>query len=78
MTVVLVLLSIVLLIGVAIAWELLRLRGAAPAELDPDEISESKWTTEHGRRVDKDLVVDHGDAKRLIGSVRRNLTALHQ
>ena len=38
MTVVLVLLSIVLLIGVAIAWELLRLRGAAPAELDPDAI----------------------------------------
>ena len=36
MTVVLVLLSIVLLIGVAIAWELLRLRGAATAELDPD------------------------------------------
>jgi len=33
-----VLLSFVLLIGVAIAWELLRLRGSAPAELDPDEI----------------------------------------
>jgi hypothetical protein len=38
MTVVLVLLSVVLLIGIAIAWELLRLRDAAPAELDPDEI----------------------------------------
>ena len=41
MTVVLVLLSIVLLIAVAIAWELLRLRGAAPAELDPDEIQKN-------------------------------------
>lgn len=38
MTVVLVLLSIVLLVGIAIAWELLRLRGVEPAELDPDEI----------------------------------------
>jgi hypothetical protein len=38
MTVVLVLLSIVLLIAVAIAWELLRLRRVEPAELDPDEI----------------------------------------
>lgn len=34
---VLVLLAIVVLIGVAIAWELLRLRRNAPAELDPDE-----------------------------------------